>query len=95
MRTDAQNAAAERDGPWCLWGLAVGELLPATDVHHLAHRQPGSDRPELCISLSHKYHMERHHRGLEPTTAQLLDLMLERYGLDLRQSYPQFFGHIT
>lgn len=69
----------------------MDELLPATDVHHLARRQPGADRPELCISLSHKYHMA-HHRGLEPTTSQLLDVMLARYGLDLRRDFPQFFS---
>ena len=92
MRTPAQQQAAERDGAWCLWGLyRTGELLPATDVHHLARRQPGGDRVELCISLSHKYHTAHHHGG-EPTTVQLLDLMREVYGLDLRCDFPLFFG---
>jgi hypothetical protein len=87
-RTDAQNAAAERDGPWC---LHQGELREAHDAHHLARRQPGSDVPELIVHLNHGVHM-RHHNGFAPTTAQLLDLMLECYGWDLRATYPRFFG---
>ena len=91
MRTPAQQSASRRDGPWCLWGKHVGELLPATEVHHLARRQPGGDLEVLCVSLSQKYH-DRHHRGQEPTTSQLLDLMREVYGLDLRVDFPHFFG---
>lgn len=91
-RTLAQQQAAQRDGAWCLWALyRCGALIPATDVHHLARRQPRADIPELCVSLSAQYHAQHHH-GLEPTTSQLLDLMLEVHGLDLRLNFPHYFA---
>lgn len=94
-RTKAQSEAYERDGPWCIWskyGAAQPSLLPSTDVHHLARRQPGADLPQLCISLSHKVHMGQHHMGFSPTTGELLDLMLALYHLDLRKDFPAFFA---
>jgi len=94
MRTNAQIIAAERDGCWCVWSQYGSEnpvLLPATDVHHLARRQPGADLPECCISLNSRVH-QNHHAGLGPRTSELLDLMLMLYGYDLRKDFPAFFG---
>lgn len=95
-RTSAQNEAAERDGKWCLWskyGAKEPSLVEATDVHHLAHRQPGADIPKLCISLSRQVHIGQHHMGLSPTTSELLDLMFVLYGYVLREEFPLFFGN--
>lgn len=94
-RTPAQIEAAERDGPYCLWHLYRPEnsaLVALTDVHHLARRQPGSDQADLCIGLCHYCHIERHHKGFSPTTAELLDIMQLVYGINLRRKYPKFFG---
>jgi len=91
-RTAAQQEAAQRDGRFCLWCLFYDQkLVVATDVHHLAHRQPGADLAELCVHLCHETHM-RHHNGFEPTTSQLLSMMAHIYGVDLREKYPNFFG---
>lgn len=93
-RTPAQIEAAKRDGQYCLWskyGAPEPSLIPVSDVHHLARRQPGADLPQLCISLSHEVHMN-HHNGREPTTAQLLDLMQMIYGWDLRKDFPLLLG---
>lgn len=92
MRTQAQIEAAERDGRFCLWCLHEdGKLILASDVHHMAHRQPGADLPELCVNLCHETHMN-HHGGHEPTTTQLLGLMKAVYGWDLKEQFPHFFG---
>ena len=91
-RTPAQLEAARRDGPWCLWHRhRLSALLPLTDVHHLARRKQGTDLPELCIGLCHQCHMA-HHAGWEPTTSQLLKLMLDLYGLNLSRDFAQFFA---
>ena len=93
-RTQAQIEAAERDGLYCLWHKYRSEnpaLAPLSDEHHIARRQPGSDRPELIIGLCRVCHTF-HHNGRSPTTAELLDLMLDLYHLDLRRDFPLFFA---
>lgn len=91
-RTQAQIEAAERDGRYCLWcSYFDSKLVVASEVHHLAHRQPGADLPELCVNLCQETHYD-HHNGFEPTTSQLLDLMQSVYGWNLRERFPHFFG---
>jgi len=81
MRTLAQNQAAERDGPHCLWHkYRLGALMLATDVHHLLGRKPGGDRHELCISLCHRCHIAGNHAGRSPTREELKLLLFELYG---------------
>src|SRR5712691_7386887 len=93
-RTQAQIEAADRDGLYCLWSKYRAKdpaLIFASHVHHIARRQPGSDLPQLCVHLSLSAHLA-HHNGDEPTTPQLLNLMLAVYGLDLRADFPRFFA---
>jgi len=81
MRTPAQNQAAERDGPHCLWHkYRLGALVSATDVHHLLGRGGDRDRPELCLSLCHRCHIAGNHAGREPTREQLKQLLFDLYG---------------
>ena len=87
-RTAAQQVAAKRDGPFCMWCKQQGRLIEASDVHHILRRKV--DVPEACISLCHTCHIAGNHTGKEPTKKQLVDIMLELYGYDLRAMYPQF-----
>ncbi len=88
VRTKAQQSAAERDGKFCLWCKKQGRLVEATDVHHIFRRKV--DKPEACISLCAECHRNGNHNGKEPNKKQLVDIMLERYGYDLRSLYPQY-----
>lgn len=90
-RTQAQAEAFERDGGLCIWHLWRYEMrLFATDVHHIARRGEGRDVKELCASLCRGCH-GAHHSAHVPTTAQLVEMMLELYGLDLKRDFPLFF----
>ncbi len=90
-RTTAQIQAQERDGPWCLWHrYKLGGLVPGCHVHHIAHRHPGTDVPELCIAICAQCHY-RAHNGQEPSREQLADLLYELYGFTLQTDFPELF----
>ncbi len=91
-RTEAQKAAAERDGKWCLWSLVVeGVQRPLEEVHHIFGRGR-VDTMETCIGLSLKIH-QSHHQHNRPTTQELVALMQRVYGYDYSE-YQQFFDPI-
>lgn len=97
FRTEAQQAAYKRDKGLCIWHLWRHEMrVPAPDVHHIARRGEGRDTKDLCVSLCRQCHVgegrvKGHHQGGSPSTYELLNMMLDFYGIDLRREFPQFF----
>src|SRR3990167_5830421 len=90
-----------RDGNLCQWCFhrlyrlrSVYEHLPNYHPslgggHHILRRNR-VDAAKAIIGLcaEHHYNVENAHG--EPTKEQLIDLMYESYGYDLRELWPQF-----
>ena len=100
-QTEETKKALERDEfncLWCLWKLDrhrnVFQYVPNYHPklgggHHLLRRNRVDDeRAIVGLCAEHHYNVENAHG--EPTKDQLIDLMLEVYGYDLRKLWPQF-----
>ena len=100
-QTEETKKALERDEFNCLWCLLkldrhrnVFQYAPNYHPklgggHHLLRRNRVDDeRAIVGLCAEHHYNVENAHG--EPTKEQLIDLMLEVYGYDLRKLWPQF-----
>ena len=78
----------QRDNYRCIYCLhSKQKLVNGTDAHHIFGRAR-VDEPDAIITLCHECHMS-HHNGKNPTTIELVDLMESRYGINLREKYPE------
>ena len=100
-QTEETRKALERDEfncLWCLWNLdrqrnvfqSVPNYHPMLGGgHHILGRARVDDaRAIIGLCAEHHYNVENSHG--EPTKEQLIDLMLEVYGYNLRKLWPQY-----
>ena len=100
-QTEATRQALERDEflcQWCLWKFDrlrnafanVPNYHPfGGGGHHILGRAMVDDeRAIIGLCAEHHYNIENAHG--EPTKDQLIDLVLEVYGYDLRKLWPQY-----
>ena len=100
-QTDETKKAIVRDSTLCQWcyrrlGIIrnVYEHIPNYHPklgggHHILRRNRVDDaRAIIGLCAEHHYNVENAHG--EPTKGQLIDLMLEVYGYDLRKLWPQY-----
>lgn len=100
-QTLASQEALRRDRNFCQWCLEhYGRLRCVYDYvfgyhpfaggsHHIL-RRGRVDEADAIVGLCAECHTKAE-RGKEPTKSQLAELMLKRYGIDLRARYPQYF----
>lgn len=98
-QTEATKRALERDGRLCQWCLENGVLRdvfesvegyhPAYSGGHHILRRNRVDDERAIVGLCCEHHYNTEH-SKEPTKKQLIDLMLKRYGHDLRRLWPEF-----
>ena len=100
-QTEETKKALFRDAHLCQWCLYRLDRMrsvfyhPANyhpklgGGHHILRRNRVDDeRAIIGLCAEHHYNVENAHG--EPTKEQLIDLMLEVYGYDLRKLWPQF-----
>lgn len=100
-QTSETKKALERDEFLCQWCLRylgvqrnVFQYVPNYHSalgggHHILRRNRVDDERAI-ISLCSEHHYNVENATREPTKDQLLDLMLEFYGYDLRKLWPEF-----
>src|SRR3990167_5370175 len=100
-QTEETKKALKRDSHFCQWCLhrlhrmrTVLEYIPNYHPslgggHHILRRNRVDDeRAIIGLCSEHHYNVENAHG--EPTKEQLIDLMYEVYGYNLRELWPQF-----
>ena len=100
-QTEETKKALLRDSEFCQWCYHrldicrnVFRYIPNYHPmlgggHHILRRNRVDDaRAIVGLCAEHHYNVENAHG--EPTKEQLIDLMLEVYGYDLRKLWPQY-----
>lgn len=100
-QTEASKEAISRDGELCLWCLirekkvrhvfayVEGYNPMYSGTHHILKRSRVDDARAI-ITLCSQHHSDTENKN-RPSKDDLADLMLEVYGYNLRELWPQYF----